>query len=90
MCEGARHKQNLTGTIAYPNDANDLAPHANTPAQAKSLPHSLEQAARGAGLYMNSDKTGLVWFYGISAILGYLMPNPVFIYILNIWFVDIS
>ena len=27
----------------------------------------------------------LVWFYGISAIIGYLMPNPVYAYILNIF-----
>ena len=26
---------------------------------------------------------GLVWFYGISAIVGCLIPNPVFTYILN-------
>ena len=25
----------------------------------------------------------LVWFYGISTIVGYLMPNPLFTYILN-------
>ena len=25
----------------------------------------------------------LVWFYGISTIVGYLMSNPVFTYILN-------
>ena len=31
---------------------------------------------------------GLVGFYGISIIVGYLMPNPVFTYILNIWFVN--
>ena len=24
---------------------------------------------------------GLVWFYGISAIIGYIMPNPVYTYI---------
>ena len=24
---------------------------------------------------------GLVWFYGISTIVGYLMPNPLYIYI---------
>ena len=24
---------------------------------------------------------GLVWFYGISTIVGYLMPNPVYLYI---------
>ena len=28
-------------------------------------------------------------FSGISTIVGYLMPNPVFTYILNIWFVNI-
>ena len=28
---------------------------------------------------------GLVWFYCISTIVGYLMPNPVYIYILNIY-----
>ena len=26
----------------------------------------------------------MVGFYGISAIVGYLMPNPVYTYILNI------
>ena len=37
---------------------------------------------------------GLVWFcwvgfYDISTIIGYLMPNPVYTYILNhIWFVN--
>ena len=27
---------------------------------------------------------GWVWFYGISTILGYIMPNPLYTYILNI------
>ena len=27
----------------------------------------------------------LVWFYGISTIVGYLMPNPAFTYILDIY-----
>ena len=31
---------------------------------------------------------GLVWFYGISTIVVYLMLNPIFSYILNIWFVN--
>ena len=31
---------------------------------------------------------GLIWFYGISIMTGYLMWNPVFTYILNIWFVN--
>ena len=37
---------------------------------------------------------GLVGFYGISTIVSYLMPNPFYAYILNIydlvWFYDIS
>ena len=28
---------------------------------------------------------GLVWFYDISTIVGYLMPNPVYTYILNMY-----
>ena len=28
---------------------------------------------------------GLVGFYGISTIVGYLIPNPVYIYELNIY-----
>ena len=28
---------------------------------------------------------GLVWFYGISTVLGYLMPNLLYTYILNIY-----
>ena len=31
---------------------------------------------------------GLVWFYGISTIIGYLMPNPFYTYISNIWFLN--
>ena len=31
----------------------------------------------------------MVWFYGISIIISYLMSNPVLTYILNIWFVNI-
>ena len=27
---------------------------------------------------------GLVWFYGISTIVAYLIPNPVYTYILNV------
>ena len=36
----------------------------------------------------------MVWFYGISTIVSYLMPNPVYTYILDIydlvWFYGIS
>ena len=28
---------------------------------------------------------GLVWLYGISNIVGYLMPNPLYTYISNIY-----
>ena len=28
---------------------------------------------------------GFVWFYGISTIVGYLMPNPLYTYILSIY-----
>ena len=31
-----------------------------------------------------SDLLGLVWFYGISITVGYLMPNPFYTYISNI------
>ena len=30
----------------------------------------------------------LVWFYGISTIVGYLMPNPSYTYTLKIWFLS--
>ena len=26
-----------------------------------------------------------VWFYGISTIVGYLMPNPVYTYVLDVY-----
>ena len=35
-----------------------------------------------------SVREGLVWLYGISSIVGYLIPNPIFKYILNIWFAN--
>ena len=37
--------------------ADDIALQANTPAQAKSLLHSLERAAGGIGHHVNADKT---------------------------------
>ena len=39
-------------------------------------------------IYIKYIWFGLVWFYGISTIVGYLMPNPLYTYILNImiWF----
>ena len=35
-------------------------------------------------------RTGLVWLYGISTIVDYLMPKLVDTYISDIWFVNIS
>ena len=32
-------------------------------------------------IYINKTGFGLVCFYGISTIVGYLMPNPLYIYI---------
>ena len=41
---------------------DDIALLANTPTQAKSLLHNLEQAAGGIGLHMNIDKTEYLCF----------------------------
>ena len=43
-------------------DADDLTLLANTPAQTKSLLHSLQQAAGGIGLYVNANKTEFMYF----------------------------
>ena len=36
-------------------------------------------------IYIKYIWIGLVWFYGISTIVGYLMPNTLYIFILNIY-----
>ena len=36
-------------------------------------------------IYIKCIRFGLVEFYGISTIVGYLMPNPLYTYILNIY-----
>ena len=36
-------------------------------------------------IYFEYIGFGLVGFYGISTIVGYLMPNPLYTYILNIY-----
>ena len=41
-------------------DTDELALHPNTPAQAESLIHYLEQAAEGIGLYINANKTEII------------------------------
>ena len=47
-------------TTADAGHAYDLTLIINTHAQAECLRHSLEQAARGIGLFMNSNKTELM------------------------------
>ncbi len=37
-------------------------------------------------IYIKYTGFGLVGFYGISTIVGYLMPNPLYTYIKYIWF----
>ena len=44
-------------TITDADYADDIAILANTPNQAETLLHSLEQAAAGIGLHVNSHKT---------------------------------
>ena len=34
---------------------------------------------------LHLNQFGLVGFYGISTIVGYLMPNPLYTYILDIY-----
>ena len=44
-------------TILDADYADDIVLRSNSPAQAESLPHSLELAAGGIGLHVNADKT---------------------------------
>ena len=46
----------------YADYADDIAILANTPAQAKTLLHTLEQAAAGTGLHVNAHKTEYMCF----------------------------
>ena len=49
-------------TITDANYADDIALLANAPAQAETLPHSLERAAAGIGLHVNANKTEYMCF----------------------------
>ena len=42
-----------------------------------SIIQTIDETLRGT--------TTLVWFYGISTIVGYLMPNSLYTYILDIY-----
>ena len=55
-------------TISDADYADDLALLASTPTEAESLLHCLDQAAKGIGLNVNSDKTEIIWFNQDGAI----------------------
>ena len=61
----ARSRWHPAETADY---ADDLALLVKSPAQAESLLPSLEQAARGIGLYVNSDKAEFTCFKQDGAI----------------------
>ena len=57
-----RIRRNSAQTITDADYADDIAPQANTPGQAKTLVHSLQQAAAGIGVHINADKTECMRF----------------------------
>ena len=60
-------------TITDANFADAIAIRANTPNQAETLLHRLEQAAAGIGLHVNAHKKEYMWFNqtgGISTLDG--------------------
>ena len=57
-----RSRRYPTQTITDADYTDDIVLLANTPAQAKSLLHSLERAAGGIGLHVNEDKTEYMYF----------------------------
>ena len=57
-----RSRRYLAQTITDANDADNIALLANTPAQAETQLHSLERAAGGIDLHVNSDKTEYICF----------------------------
>ena len=60
--ENARSSQYPARTIMNTDYTDDIVLLANTPAQAKSLLHSLEQAAGSMELHVNADKTEYMSF----------------------------
>ena len=52
----------ISSRISNSHYSDDPALLANTPAQAESFLHTLEQEVSGIGLYMNSDKTEFMYF----------------------------
>ena len=60
--EKERSRRYPAQTTVDMNYADDIALLENTPAQAKSLLHSLKCAAGGIGLHVNADKTEFMCF----------------------------
>ena len=57
-----RSRRYPSQTIMDADDDDDIAFLTNSPAQAESQLHSLEQAAGGIGLHVNADKTEFMYF----------------------------
>ena len=64
----AKSRRYPAETITDSDYADDLVLLTNTPAQAESLLHCIEQAAWGIGLYMNSDEKEFMCFNQDAAI----------------------
>ena len=58
----ARCRQYSEETITNADYADDIVLLTNTPTQAKSLLHSLEQAVGGIGLHVNAGKMEYICF----------------------------
>ena len=58
----AKSRRYTTETTTVTDYADDITLHANTPTQAESLLHSLEQTAGGLGLNVNADKMEYMCF----------------------------
>ena len=57
-----RNRRYLAQKITDTDYVDDIALLPNTPAQAETLLHSLERAAAGIGLHVNTDKTEYMYF----------------------------
>ena len=70
MLKKERSRQYPTETITDADYTDDIVLLVNTPAQAKSLMHTFEQAAGGIGLHMNANKTECFYWGGAISTLN--------------------
>ena len=61
MHKKIRSRQYPAEIIIYADYTDDLELLTNTPVQAESMQHSLEQASGGTGLHVNANKTVYVF-----------------------------